>query len=88
MELVIEAVREADGAWIAEVADLPGVVASGASCDEAIAKAEVLALRVLAEKIERETSAPEPISILISIGFARRENILQWLRLFRESRGG
>lgn len=41
---------ETDGRWIAEVVDLPGVLAYGDSREEAIAKAQALALRVEAEK--------------------------------------
>jgi hypothetical protein len=48
-KLVVEFDREEDGRWIAEVLGLPGVMVYGASRDEALAKAEVLALRVLAE---------------------------------------
>jgi predicted RNase H-like HicB family nuclease len=50
MKLEIE--READGRWIAEVPDLPGVMSYGQTRDEAIAKAKALALRVLADRLE------------------------------------
>lgn len=43
----IEVEREEDGRWIAEVAELPGVLAYGASMAEARGKAEALALRRL-----------------------------------------
>jgi predicted RNase H-like HicB family nuclease len=52
MNFTIEHEREQDGRWLAEVPELPGVLAYGATADEAMAKAEVLALRVLAERIE------------------------------------
>lgn len=58
--------REEDGRWIAEVPELPGVLAYGASADEAMAKAEVLALRVLADRLEHKKAKPEPISIGIA----------------------
>jgi predicted RNase H-like HicB family nuclease len=48
----IEVDREDDGRWIAEVPDLPGVMAYGDSRNEAISKAEALALRVLADRLE------------------------------------
>mgnify|MGYP001604726416 CR=1 FL=1 len=48
----IEIEREEDGRWIAEVPDLPGVMAYGQSQEEAIFKAEALALRVLADRLE------------------------------------
>jgi predicted RNase H-like HicB family nuclease len=46
--------QEEDGRWIAEVPELPGVLAYGATADEAMAKAEVLALRVIADRLEHE----------------------------------
>jgi predicted RNase H-like HicB family nuclease len=52
MNLTLETEQEADGRWIAEVPQLGGVLAYGATRDEAMAKAEVLALRVLAEQLE------------------------------------
>lgn len=51
MNFSIEYEREEDGRWLAEVPQLPGVLAYGASADEAMAKAEVLALRALAERL-------------------------------------
>jgi predicted RNase H-like HicB family nuclease len=52
MNLTVETEREEDGRWIAEVPDLPGVLAYGTTRDEAIARAEALALRVLADRLE------------------------------------
>jgi predicted RNase H-like HicB family nuclease len=66
MKFTIEHEREEDGRWLAEVPELPGVLAYGATADEAMAKAEVLALRVLAERLENNEARPQPISI----GFA------------------
>jgi predicted RNase H-like HicB family nuclease len=66
MHLTIESEQEVDGRWLAEVPELPGVLAYGATRDEALAKAQVLALRVLAERIEHREGAPEPISISIA----------------------
>ena len=45
--------REDDGRWLAEVPELPGVLAYGAAAAEALAKAEILALRVIAERLEQ-----------------------------------
>ena len=45
MNLTVETEREEDGRWIAEVPDLAGVLAYGKTRDEAIARAEALALR-------------------------------------------
>ena len=55
----IEIEREEDGRWIAEVLDLPGVMAYGQSQKEAISKAEALALRVLADRLEHGEEIPE-----------------------------
>ena len=56
MNLNIEIEQEEDGRWIAEVPGLPGVLAYGTTSNEEMTKAEVLALRVLAEKLEQGES--------------------------------
>ena len=66
MNFTIEHAREEDGRWLAEVPELPGVVAYGSTQDEAMAKAEVLAVRVLAERLEHAETGPQPISIAIA----------------------
>ena len=48
MDFHIEYEREDDGRWLAEVPEIPGVLVYGATSDKAMAKAETLALRVLA----------------------------------------
>lgn len=58
MHFTIEHEREDDERWLAEVPELPGVLAYGASAQKAMAKAEVLALRVLAERLEQGESGP------------------------------
>ncbi len=55
----IEFEQETDGRWIAEVADLPGVMAYGSSREEAINRTEALALRVIADKIDHGERIPE-----------------------------
>jgi predicted RNase H-like HicB family nuclease len=55
----IEIEKEDDGRWIAEIPDLPGVMAYGNSRNEAISKAEALALRVLADRLEHGEEIPE-----------------------------
>jgi predicted RNase H-like HicB family nuclease len=62
----IECEREEDGRWLAEVPQLPGVLAYGASPDEATAKVEVLALRVLAERFEHGKSRAHSINISVA----------------------
>ena len=66
MNFTIEHEREKDGRWIAEVLQLPGVLAYGATREEAMLKAEALALRVLAERLENRETGPQPISIAIA----------------------
>ena len=53
-QLKIETEREADGRWIAEVPELPGVMVYGGTREKAIAGVEKLALRVLAENVEED----------------------------------
>ena len=56
--LRIEIAREDDGRWIAEIPDLPGVMAYGSTEAEARLRAEALALRVIADRIERGEPVP------------------------------
>ena len=55
----IEIEREEDGRWIAEIPELPGVMVYGDSRNEAFSKAEALALRVLADRLEHGEEIPE-----------------------------
>jgi predicted RNase H-like HicB family nuclease len=55
----IEIEREDDGRWIAEVPDLSGVMVYGATRQEAIARAQALALRVIADRIDHGETIPE-----------------------------
>ena len=63
MNYSLEIEQEADGRWLAEVPEVPGVLAYGTSPEEAMAKAEVLALRVLAEQLEHGEARPLDIRI-------------------------
>lgn len=63
MELGLVVEREEDGRWIAEVPELPGVLVYGTTQSEAMSRAEVLAHRVLAERIEHAQAGPQPIHI-------------------------
>jgi len=51
MKFSIEFEQEVDGRWIAEIPQLPGVMVYGATRDEARARLEALARRVLAETV-------------------------------------
>ena len=66
MHLKIELEQEDDGRWIAEIPQLPGVLAYGTSPDDAAAKAQILALRVVAEQLEHGESKPVDISITVA----------------------
>jgi predicted RNase H-like HicB family nuclease len=57
--LRVEVEREDDGRWIAEVVELPGVLAYGASRDEAVDAAKALSLRVMADRLENGEGIPE-----------------------------
>ena len=63
MQLTVEVEQEEDGRWIAEVRDLAGVLAYGASRDLAVARAEALALRVLADRLEHAEAGPDLVSV-------------------------
>lgn len=65
MNFTIEYEREDDGRWLAEVPELPGALAYGATADEAMARVEALALRVLADRLEHGETGPQSISIAI-----------------------
>ena len=58
MNYTIECEQEVDGQWLAEVIELPGVLTYGATKNEAIVKAETLALRVIAERLGQGEANP------------------------------
>ncbi|WP_337171473.1 hypothetical protein [Gemmatimonas aurantiaca] len=58
MYLTVAVDHEADGRCLAEIPELPGVLAYGATEDEAISRVQTLALRVLADRLENGESAP------------------------------
>ena len=59
VNLTIQTEQEEDGRWIAEVPALPGVMCYSGSRDEAVARVQALALRVLAERLENGEQVPE-----------------------------
>lgn len=61
MNFTLECEQEEDGRWIAGVPELSGVLADGSSSADAMAKAEVLVLHVIADRLEKEES--EPVTI-------------------------
>ncbi len=64
LELEIELDREEDGRWIAEVVVLPGVIVYGDTREAAIDAAKVLALRVIADRLEHGEPVPEGVQKL------------------------
>ncbi len=56
MKFTIEYEQEEDGRWLAEVLELPGVLAYGKDVEEAVAHAQALALRVIADRLEHSES--------------------------------
>ena len=66
MNFYIEHEQESDGRWIAEIPDIPGVLCYGQTLHEAINKAEALALRILAERIETSNERLDSIHFLLA----------------------
>lgn len=59
----VEIEREDDGRFIAEVMELPGVMAYGHTADEALAHVQALALRVIADQLEHDEGPRGPVSV-------------------------
>ena len=62
----VEVEREEDGRVLASVPDLPGVMAYGATDDEAVRKVKSIALQVLADMIASGEKVPEPLKVLFA----------------------
>lgn len=65
MHLTIETELETDGRWIGEVPEIPGALAYGATEAEAAARAEALALRILADRLDHGESKPVDVTIRV-----------------------
>jgi predicted RNase H-like HicB family nuclease len=63
MVLTIELEQEEDGRWLGEVEALPGVIAYGVTRADAIARAQALALRVLADRLEHGEAVPALLNV-------------------------
>lgn len=63
MTFSIELEREDDGRWLAEVPTLSGVMCYGADRDEAVARVQALALRVIAERLEHREAPAEFLNV-------------------------
>ncbi len=66
MGLTIETEQEVDGRWLAEVPELPGVLAYGATRPDAIARAQALALRVIADRLDHGEPVPELEQVFVT----------------------
>jgi predicted RNase H-like HicB family nuclease len=66
MQLAIEIEREEDGRWLADVPGLPGVMTYGGTREQAIARVQALALRVVAERLELGEAPPEFMEVAFS----------------------
>ena len=58
MKFTVEYEQEEDGRWLAEVKELPGVLSYGKDPDEAVAHAQALALRVIADRLDNGEDLP------------------------------
>ncbi len=67
----IEFDHEEDGRWIAEITKLPGVMAYGNTKQEAIKRVYAIALRALADNVERG-AVPPAVTRLFEHEVARR----------------
>jgi predicted RNase H-like HicB family nuclease len=63
VDFSVETELEIDGRWLAEVVELPGVIAYGSSQDEAIARVQALALRVVADRLDRDEGGSDYLNI-------------------------
>ena len=72
MTFKVEIEQEDDGRWLAEVVELPGVLAYGATPDEARAKVQALALRVLADRLEHGEAGPDLVNISFAAAWATK----------------
>lgn len=61
--LTVEIEQVDDGRWLAEVPELSGVMAYGQDRDEAVARVQALALRVIAERLEHRETAAEVVNV-------------------------
>jgi predicted RNase H-like HicB family nuclease len=59
----IELEREDDGRWLAEVPAIPGVLCYGTDRDDAVARVQALALRVIADRLEHREAPAEYVNV-------------------------
>ena len=67
-DFTVEIEQETAGRWISEIPELPGVLAYGATREESVAKAQALAFRILADRIEHGENIPEIKGVFVLNG--------------------
>ncbi len=67
MSVPVEVEQEDDGRWLAEIPDLPGVLAYGATPAEAVARVQALGLRVLADRVEHGEPVPAGFATVFAV---------------------
>lgn len=68
MTFTVEYEQEEDGRWLAEVVEIPGALSYGTTAKEAIGRAQALALRVLADRLEHGEIPPDELAIKFAAG--------------------
>jgi len=63
MTFRVEVEQQTDGRWIAEVVELSGAMACGATREEAVSRVQALALRVVADRLDNGEESPSHLNI-------------------------
>ena len=66
MDYSLQIEQEPDGRWLAEVPELPGVLAYGATSQAAAIQAQILALKVIADRLEHAESEAQSIRFIVA----------------------
>lgn len=69
--LTVDLEREEDGRWIAEVLEIPGVLAYGATQEQALRAVQVLALRAIADRLEHGETVPPALETTFRMAIQR-----------------
>ncbi|MFH1115213.1 MAG: type II toxin-antitoxin system HicB family antitoxin [Pseudomonadota bacterium] len=86
MTFTIEHEQENDGRWLAEVLELPGVLAYGDTAQQAISRVQALALHVLADKIEHTAqSLKSVLPNIVDIQPEHDRPVMSWIGLRKGS---
>lgn len=69
MPFTTEVEQEEDGRWLTGIPALPGVLVYGQTREEAITRTQVLALRVLANRLEHGESVPAMGEVFVVVAW-------------------